>query len=116
MQKMRDLNLSQENIINKLQNQLLECEQKSCKVVDELENAKKDNDELLKKMMEKNKKILKIEEELKTSINDKIKFEKELNHKLQLYKNKLEVSVNTSKFNYYYIIINIYLFTEIGCN
>lgn len=93
MQKLSEENYSQKNNINKLQDQLLEYEQNNCKVLDELEMAKINNDKLLTKITEQNKTILQLEEDLKKSIDDKNKFEKENNLKLHHYKNKLEVSI-----------------------
>lgn len=92
MQELSEFNLSQKDNINKLQNQLLEYEQNSSKVLEELEMAKNYNDGLLKTITEQNNKIKTLEEELKKSVDDKDKLEKGLNHKLAHYKNKLEVS------------------------
>lgn len=92
MQELSEFNLSQNNNINKLQNQLLEYEQKYSKMLEELEAAKDYSDELLKNISKQNNTILTLEEELKKSVNDKDRLEKSLNHKLAHYKYKLEVS------------------------
>lgn len=92
MQELSEFNLSQNNNLNKLQNKLLEYEQNNSKVLEELEMAKGYSEELLKKLTEKNNRIIKLEEDMKKSVNDKKKLEQEHNHKLQAYRNKLEVS------------------------
>lgn len=92
MQELSEFNLSQNNNINKLQNQLLEYEQKYSKMLGELEAAKDYSDELSKNISKQNNTILTLEEELKKSVNDKDRLEKGLNHKLTHYKYKLEVS------------------------
>jgi len=97
MQELSEFNISQKDNINKLQNQLLDYEQTNCKVLEELKVAKEQSDDLLKKISGKNNMIMKLEEELKKTINDKDIMEKELNHKLTHYKNKLEVSLNKLK-------------------
>jgi len=97
MQELSEFNISQKENINKLQNQLLDYEQTNCKVLEELKVAKENSDDLLKKITDKNNMIMKLEEELKKTINDKDIMEKELNHKLTHYKNKLEVSLNELK-------------------
>lgn len=94
MQQLSEFNLSQKDNINKLQNQLLEYEQNNSNIIEELEVAKEQCDELLKKTTNQNSRIMTLEEELKKSINDKDKLERGLNHKLSHYKNKLEVSYN----------------------
>lgn len=92
MQELSEFNLSQKDNINKLQNQLLEYEQNSIKVLEELEITKNNSDGLLKKITEQTIKITTLEEELKKMVDDKDKLEKGLNHKVAHYKNKLEVS------------------------
>lgn len=92
MQELSEFNLSQNDNINKLQNQLLEYEQKYSKMLEELEAAKDYSDELLKNISKQNNTILTLEEELKKSVNDKDRLEKSLNHKLAHYNYKLEVS------------------------
>lgn len=92
MQELSDFNLSRNDNINKLQNQLLEYEQTNSNVLKELETTKEHIDELLNEITKKNNKIITLEEELKKSVDDKNKLEKGLNHKLTHYKNKLEVS------------------------
>lgn len=92
MQELSEFNISQKDNINKLQNQLLEYEQNNSKVLEELEVAKEHSGDLSKKIIDQNNKILKLEEELNKTVNDKDLLEKSLNHKLTHYKNKLEVS------------------------
>lgn len=90
MQELSEFNLSQNDNINKLQNQLSEYEQKYSKMLEELEAAKDYSDELLKNISKQNNTILTLEEELKKSVNDKDRLEESLNHKLAHYKYKLE--------------------------
>lgn len=92
MQELSDFNLSRNNNISKLQNQLLEYEQTNSNILKELETTKEHIDKLLNEITEKNNKVITLEEELKKSFDDKDKLEKGLNHKLTHYKNKLEVS------------------------
>lgn len=92
MQELSDFNLSRNNNISKLQNQLLEYEQTNSNILKELETTKEHIDKLLNDIAEKNNKVITLEEELKKSVDDKDKLEKGLNHKLTHYKNKLEVS------------------------
>lgn len=92
MQELSEFNLSQNDNVNKLQNQLLEYEQNNSKILEELESAKNYNNGLLKTTEEQNNKITTLQEELKKLVYDKDKIEKELNHKVAHYKNKLEVS------------------------
>jgi len=87
-----EFNISQKDNINKLQNQLLEYEQTNSTVLDELKVIKENSNDLLKKITDQNNKIIKLEDELKRTVNDKDILEMELNHKLTHYKNKLEVS------------------------
>lgn len=94
MQELSEFNLSQNNNINKLQNQLLNYEQNNIKIIEELESSKEYSNVLLKKTTEQNNRIKTLEEELKKKINDKDKLERGLNHKLSHYKNKLEVNYN----------------------
>lgn len=99
LQELSEFNLSQKDNINKLQNQLLEYEQKNNTILEELETASVHSDELLKKISKQNNTILTLEEELKKSINDKDRLEKGLNHKLAHYKNKLDVSSYKKIYN-----------------
>lgn len=92
MQELSEFNSSQNNNINKLQNQLLDYEQNNSKIIEELESTKEYSNELLEKITGHQNIIKTLEEELKKTVHDKNKLEKELNHKLLHYKNKLEVN------------------------
>lgn len=93
MQELSDFNLSQNDIVNKLQNQIHELEQTNIILLEDLKITKDHNEELLETVTHQKNKMFSLEEEMKKTIDAKNKLEKGLNHKLAHYKNKLEVGV-----------------------